>query len=140
MIRVSPFFKIHPLRHLCPQCHLLYYVLSTILYQHPPHLAMRPEGLTTNLTLQPQQPQPQQEQLARALTRVTPSRSPSLPMFGFDLRNMLSHFSPAQFQQLFAYWPCFKHSLNSKHPKFLKFFFSHNRKGNPTATLRCDVI
>ena len=49
---------------------------------------------------QPQPPQPQpQEQLTRA---VTPSRSPSLPMFEFDPRNVLNQLSPAQFQQLFA--------------------------------------
>jgi hypothetical protein len=64
-----------------------------------------PEGSTTNSTIQgfqpqpQQQQQPQQEQLKRA---VTPSRSPSLPTFEFDPRNVLNHFSPAQFQQLLA--------------------------------------
>ena len=61
-----------------------------------------PESSTTNSTIQgpqPQSQQPQQEQLTRA---VTPSRSPSLPMFEFDPRNVLSRFSPAQFQQLLA--------------------------------------
>ena len=61
-----------------------------------------PESSITNSTIQgpqPQSQQPQQEQLTRA---VTPSRSPSLPMFEFDPRNVLSRFSPAQFQQLLA--------------------------------------
>ena len=43
--------------------------------------------------------QPPQEQLSFT---VTPSRSPTLPMFEFDPRNVLNHLSPAQFQQLLA--------------------------------------
>jgi hypothetical protein len=50
-------------------------------------------------TPQPQPQQPRQEQLARA---VTSARSLSLLMFEFDPRNVHSHFSPAQFQQLLA--------------------------------------
>ena len=54
------------------------------------------EASTTDSTVQGPQPK---EKLTRA---VTPSRSPSLPMFEFDPRNVLSQFSPAQFQQLLA--------------------------------------
>jgi len=57
---------------------------------------------TTNST-STQRPQPQQQQQQEQLTRaVTPSHSPSLPVFEFDPRNMLSQLSPAQFQQLLA--------------------------------------
>ena len=59
-----------------------------------------PEVSTTSSTPQPQPQQPpQQEHIDRA---VTPSCSPSLPMFEFDPRHVLSHSSPAQFQQLLA--------------------------------------
>lgn len=51
---------------------------------------------TTNST-STQRPQQQQEQLKGALT---PCRSPPLPMFEFDPRNVLNQLSPAQFQQL----------------------------------------
>ena len=59
-----------------------------------------PERSTTNSTTQEPQPQPQQSQQEKLTRAVTPSRSSSLPMFKFDPRNVLSHFSPAQFQQL----------------------------------------
>ena len=43
--------------------------------------------------------QPQQEKPTRT---VSLSRSPSLPVFDYDPRNVLNHLSPAQFQQLLA--------------------------------------
>ena len=61
-----------------------------------------PERSTPNSTVQGPQPQPQQSQQEKLTRAVTPSRSPSLNMFEFDPRNVLSQFSPAQFQQLLA--------------------------------------
>ncbi|KAF8800521.1 hypothetical protein BYT27DRAFT_7227447 [Phlegmacium glaucopus] len=62
----------------------------------------RGNGIPITNTTSIQRPQPQQQQQEQLTRTVTPSRSPSLPTFEFDPRNMLNQLSPTQFQQLLA--------------------------------------